>query len=113
MARVRHARSRRCLAGFSQCCHHRAAALVDDGAGHCDVLCRRYHGWTYDAAGRLRQTPDFGDNPAFKKADYGLYPVRVESWRGLVFVNLDSEAGPLGESLGEPVKEAAPHPIED
>jgi choline monooxygenase len=38
---------------------------------------------------------------AFDKADYGLYPVRVETWGCMVFVNLNPNAAPLNEQLGD------------
>jgi len=37
----------------------------------------------------------------FDKADYGLLPVKAESWGFLVCVNLDPNAGPLTEQLGD------------
>lgn len=101
------------LRAFHNVCRHRAAVLVDDGAGRCDVPRCRCHGWVYDAIGRLRQTPHFGDSPRFDKAGYSLYSARVDVWRGLVFVNLDPETPPLTERLGALLGEAAPYPIED
>jgi choline monooxygenase len=101
------------LNGFHNVCRHRAGPLLVDGAGRCDLLRCRYHGWVYDTHGRLRRTPDFGEAPGFDKADYGLFPVRVATWRGLVFVNLDAEAGPLEEALGDLVAETAAYPLED
>jgi choline monooxygenase len=100
------------LKGFHNVCRHRAAALLPDGSGHCDLLRCPYHGWLYDTAGRLRQTPDFGDAPSFERADFSLVPIRVESWRGLVFVNLDREAAPLTEALGDLAAEVADYPLE-
>ena len=41
------------------------------------------------------------DARAFDRADYGLLAVAVEAWGPLVFVNLDGEAGPLSEQLGD------------
>jgi choline monooxygenase len=86
------------LAAFHNVCRHRAGALVPDGAGHCEggFTCR-YHGWKYALDGRLRNAVDFGKAPGFDPRDYGLFPVRVETWRGLVFVNLDAGAAPLAE----------------
>ena len=101
------------LRAFHNVCRHRAGPLVADGAGHCDVIRCAYHGWTYDTAGRLRATPAFGAAPDFDKKDFSLFPVRIDSWRGFVFVNLDADAGPLVEGLGDLVKETADFPIED
>lgn len=100
------------LRGFHNVCRHRAAPLVEEGTGRCDVLRCRYHGWLYDMRGRLRATPDFGDEPPLDRAQHSLWPVRVASWRRLVFVNLDPEAPPIEQGLGDLVGAAADLPIE-
>lgn len=84
------------IAAFHNVCRHRAGALVMDGQGHCgEVLTCRYHGWRYALDGRLRSAVDFGAAPDFDPREYSLFPVRVEAWRGLLFVNLDLAAPPL------------------
>ncbi|MFL5296062.1 MAG: aromatic ring-hydroxylating oxygenase subunit alpha [Phenylobacterium sp.] len=86
------------LAGFHNVCRHRAGALVEDGAGNCgEAFTCRYHGWRYALDGRLRSATDFGALPGFDPREFGLFPIRVETWRGLVFVNLDRAAAPLDE----------------
>lgn len=100
------------LRGFHNVCRHRAGPLLGEGSGRCDLLRCQYHGWIYDGEGRLRRTPDFGEAAGFDRADYGLFPIRVAAWRGLVFANLDMAAGPLEESLGDLVRETAPYPLE-
>jgi choline monooxygenase len=88
------------IAAFHNVCRHRAGALVADGQGNCgEAFTCRYHGWRYALDGRLRNAVDFGSLPGFDPRDYGLFPVRVESWRGLVFVNLDAAAAPLAELI--------------
>ena len=98
------------LAAFHNVCRHRAGALVADGQGSCGggFVCR-YHGWRYALDGRLKSATDFGAAPGFDPRRYGLFPVRVETWRGLVFVNLDLDAAPLAQML-EPLAGAAPLP---
>jgi len=94
------------LKGFHNVCRHRAGALVADGTGHCgEALTCRYHGWKYALDGRLRSATDFGQAPGFDPRDYGLFPLRVETWRGLVFVSLDRDLAPLAE-LVAPVEAA-------
>jgi choline monooxygenase len=84
------------LAGFHNVCRHRAGALVADGQGNCGrAFTCRYHGWRYALDGRLKSATDFGAAPGFDARQYGLFPVRVETWRGLVFANLDAAAEPL------------------
>ncbi|MDR3508154.1 MAG: aromatic ring-hydroxylating dioxygenase subunit alpha [Caulobacteraceae bacterium] len=88
------------IRAFHNVCRHRAGPLTQGDSGHCEgVLTCRYHGWTYTLDGRLRAARDFGPSPDFDPRAFGLYPVRVELWRGLVFVALDSAIAPLAEWL--------------
>jgi choline monooxygenase len=86
------------LRGFHNVCRHRAGPLVGDGHGNCggELTCR-YHGWRYALDGRLRSAVDFGATEGFDPREFGLHPVRIETWRGFVFVNLDRKAGGLDE----------------
>lgn len=88
------------LAAFHNVCRHRAGALVADGAGNCgEAFTCRYHGWRYALDGRLRNAVDFGALAGFDPRNYGLFPIQVSAWRGLVFVNLDLDARPLDDLL--------------
>ena len=86
------------LRGFHNVCRHRAGPLADDGTGSCpgQFVCQ-YHGWVYALDGRLRSARDFGASADFDPRDFGLRPIRVEVWRGLVFVCMDPQAAPLSE----------------
>jgi choline monooxygenase len=86
------------LRGFHNVCPHRAGPLVHDGTGSATTFVCRYHGWAFEPDGALRAARDFGD-PGPPEA-CALWPVRVETWRGLVFVNVDGAAPPLAEALG-------------
>lgn len=98
------------LAAFHNVCRHRAGALVADGEGNCgEAFTCRYHGWRYALDGRLRNAVDFGNAPGFDPRQYGLFPVQVETWQGLVFVNLDLAAAPLAGML-TPLAGADPLP---
>ena len=96
------------LAAFHNVCRHRAGALVADGQGHCgEAFVCRYHGWRYALDGRLRSATDFGAAPGFDPRQYGLFRAKVETWRSLVFVNLDLAAAPLADVL-DPLTGEAP-----
>lgn len=84
------------LRAFHNVCRHRAGPLVDGAAGRCEgeLVCR-YHGWRYALDGRLRAATGFGPADGFDPRQFGLFAVRLELWRGLVFINLDPDAGPL------------------
>lgn len=88
------------LHGFHNVCRHRAGPLVADGPGHHPLLRCRYHGWVYEDDGRLRSAGDFGAARDFEPAKFPLFRLRVETARGFVFVNLDTEAAPLEATLG-------------
>ena len=99
------------LRGFSNVCRHRGGPLVWDGEGACKGFVCRYHGWAYALDGTLQHARDFGDE-ALRTDDLSLAPIRVETWRGLTFANLDMEAAPLIEWLGGFADECAAYPLE-
>ena len=88
----------------SAVCRHRGA-VVSEGEGHCRAFVCPYHSWTYGLDGALLATP--GNPPpmdgaeGFRKADYGLTPIRAEQWAGFIFITFDEAAPPLMEWLGD------------
>ncbi len=89
------------LRAFHNVCRHRGAELVEaDGAGQCRLLVCPYHAWSYDLEGHLVRTPNFGEEQSFDKSRHALFPVRVETWAGLVFICLDKDAPGLISWLG-------------
>jgi choline monooxygenase len=89
------------LVAFRNACAHRHSALVMEGCGHAKTLRCRYHGWEYDAEGKLARVPDGISFKGFKAADFKLGRFRVETLGDLVFVNLSADARPLRETLGD------------
>jgi choline monooxygenase len=71
---------------FHNVCRHRAARVLCEAEGKATRLRCRYHGWTYDLAGRLRGTPEFDGVADFRKEDHGLAEVAVDTWGTLVWV---------------------------
>ena len=116
------------LRAFHNVCRHRGAKLLDAGCGAVRRIRCPYHSWTYDLDGECLGTPlfegsdipedqrgvfDMSDVKHFDKADYGLIPVRVESWGFLVFINLDLEAAPLSRQLGDLPRRFADYRLEE
>jgi phenylpropionate dioxygenase-like ring-hydroxylating dioxygenase large terminal subunit len=85
------------LRAFHNACRHRGAAVVPDGAGTAEQFRCPYHGWRYDLDGTLALAPRFGP---IERAEHGLMPARVATWRGLVFVCVDAAAPDLMAWLG-------------
>jgi choline monooxygenase len=96
------------LRAMSNVCRHRAGPVAR-GEGKRPVLQCGYHGWTYDLAGRLRNTPEFEGVEDFDRAGCALPQFQVEIWNELVFVNLDSAAETLPSFLGELVSDMPRH----
>lgn len=86
------------LRALSNVCRHRAGPVAR-AEGHCNVFRCGYHGWTYALDGRLLGTPEFDGVQQFNREAFGLPAFRVESWNGLVFVNLDLASPSLAETL--------------
>lgn len=84
------------LRAFHNVCRHRAGPLVTGAKGHCggELVCA-YHGWRYALDGRLKAATGFGPAEGFDPREFGLIGLRLETWRGLVFVTLDPHAAPL------------------
>jgi choline monooxygenase len=86
------------LNAFYNVCRHRAG-VVARGAGNRKTLQCAYHGWLYGLDGSLINTPEFEGVKNFDKKNFGLVPIRVETWGPFVFVNMDNNAPPLLEIL--------------
>jgi choline monooxygenase len=90
------------LRAYRNVCRHRGSRLLS-GGGQCKGAIRcRYHGWTYRFDGSLIGVPEalaFGQR--LDKSALGLLPARVEELCGLVFFNLDADATPLAQLVGD------------
>ncbi len=96
------------LRAFYNVCRHHAAAVVTQPCGQASILQCPYHGWKYGLDGSLKGTPEFDGVEGFDRSEYGLVPVRVDTWECFVFVNLDPQAAPLHKFLGGLIGRVAP-----
>ncbi len=90
--------SDRRVRALSNVCRHRAGPVAK-GEGNCRAFRCGYHGWSYSLEGSLVNTPEFEGVENFEKEANSLPEFSVETWLGLLFVNLDPEARPLREVL--------------
>lgn len=97
---------------FYNVCRHRGGPLAMEECGHVKMLQCKYHGWTYCLDGSLRGVPRFNRTELFDKKDYGLVPVAVRSWQGLLFVNLDENPTELETILAGIPERIAPHRLD-
>lgn len=93
------------LGCFFNTCTHRGTLLCPHARGNRPLHVCRYHGWSYDSAGRNVAVAAEADGrypPAFATADHGLAAVpRLDAYRGFVFASLSTRVPPLNEHLGE------------
>jgi choline monooxygenase len=95
------------LRAFLNVCRHRAAPLLTEPCGSATRLRCRYHGWTYDLAGRLRGVPEFDGVADFRREDNGLHEIAVATWGPLLAVRVgggnesfSDQLGPLPQKVG-------------
>lgn len=93
------------LRAFYNVCRHRAGPPAE-GCGTRKLFRCGYHGWTYGLDGSLISATEIEGVDSFRPEDFALIPVRVEQWFNFIFVNLDTNACPLRESLGEMPRQA-------
>lgn len=94
------------LRAFHNVCAHRAHGVVDGERGQCGkFLTCKYHGWTYHLDGRNRSISAADSFPPFDKSRFGLKPIELEVYLGLVFVRLRPGAASVAQRM-------APHHAE-
>jgi len=85
-------------------CRHRGARLCTEEHGQLrnSIQCK-YHAWTYALDGTLIGAPNILNAAQFERAEFGLWPVGLEIWEGLIWVNLSDNPLPLHEQVAAPV----------
>ncbi len=88
------------LNAFYNVCRHRGSRLCDAEHGNTKggIRCP-YHAWTYTLDGKLRGTPNVEEVSGFAKADYPLHRVALDTWQGMIFVNLAADPAPLLDQI--------------
>src|SRR5262245_59880795 len=81
-------------------CRHRGRRLCD-AAGHAASFICPFHGFSWNIDGTLRAVPSEWDFPHIDKKNFDLNAVRCDTWGGWIFINMDLNASPLGEYLGD------------
>ena len=83
---------------FVNVCRHRGSIVIEEPGERKTLQCP-YHAWTYALDGSLRSAPRGGELE--DAGGLSLIEIRLAAWGPFRFVNLDGEAPPLTEVLGE------------
>ncbi|MEM9776195.1 MAG: aromatic ring-hydroxylating dioxygenase subunit alpha, partial [Chloroflexota bacterium] len=118
------------LRAFYNVCRHRGVQMLDSDCTRLKnnrIRCP-YHSWAFDLDGKCLGTPlfegsdippdmqgmfDMGGVEKFRKEDYPLFEVNVDSWGMLIFIHMGEDPPPLHEQLGDLPQRFAPYQLED
>ena len=88
------------IAAYYNVCQHRGRRLTK-GCGHARAFVCRFHGWRWDLEGKntfvLAQDDWEG---TLTEDNLRLKTVKVDTWGGWVFINMDPDCEPLRDFLG-------------
>ncbi|MDD9946607.1 MAG: aromatic ring-hydroxylating dioxygenase subunit alpha [Myxococcales bacterium] len=94
------------LRAFHNVCPHRGRRLVDCPSGQKQACSRRklfvcgFHGWRFDLNGQCVHIPEEQDWQGALTPDHtGLGELKVDTWGGWVWINMDPDCEPLREYL--------------
>jgi phenylpropionate dioxygenase-like ring-hydroxylating dioxygenase large terminal subunit len=87
------------IKAYHNVCPHRGRQIME-GCGKTNTFRCRYHGWTFDLQGNniaVQDRHDWGD--ALKIDDLKLIEIKVGTWGGFVYINMDPDCEPLADFL--------------
>ncbi|MEN3952530.1 aromatic ring-hydroxylating dioxygenase subunit alpha [Iodidimonas sp. SYSU 1G8] len=94
------------IKAYYNACLHRGNQLKPEGTqGNASELRCTFHGFTWTIDGELADIPCRWDFPHVEDAEYKLPQVKVGTWGGFVFINMDDDAESLESYLGDLIPE--------
>lgn len=91
------------IGAYFNVCPHRGRRLTE-GCGRAGRFHCKFHGWQFNLEGQPVEIVDREDwNNQLQDREVTLTPVKVDSWGGWVFINMDPNSESLAEYL-EPAK---------
>lgn len=99
------------IKAFRNICLHRGRQLKERPGRDSELRCA-FHGFAWELDGSLKHVPCKWDFPQVDET-WRLPEVKVGTWGGFVFVNLDPHAAPLEEHLGDLSSHFEAWPLED
>jgi nitrite reductase/ring-hydroxylating ferredoxin subunit len=87
------------LGAFHNLCRHQGLPVLDSGAGQCETLRCRYHGWTYDRQGRFLKAPAAVAPADTADPRHHLARIALATADGLVFIAVERHPPALAASV--------------
>lgn len=84
-------------ANYNMCAHR--GVEIAYGSGNKKAFSCPYHGWVYGLDGKLKGAAYMEDTQGFDLADCSLPPMKIDVWRGNIFINFDNDAEPLADAM--------------
>ena len=90
------------IVAFYNVCQHRGNRLVDAEFGKSSSFVCPFHSWRYDRSGKnVGVTDRYSFKPGALCGRLDLRKIKLDTYGGFIFINMDDNAGPLSEYLGE------------
>jgi phenylpropionate dioxygenase-like ring-hydroxylating dioxygenase large terminal subunit len=88
------------IKGYFNACLHMGRTLIERPCNLREIRCP-YHGFTWHTDGKLKRIHGMWDFPHVDVKKFNLPEVRVGTWGGFIFINMDPNCEPLDSYLGE------------
>lgn len=99
------------IKAYFNVCQHRARQLIH-GSGNTSNFACKNHGWRWNLDGECTRLVDEEDWSCLRKKDVPLEGVKVGTWGGWVFINMDPDAEPLLDYLNPVTEYLDPYELE-
>lgn len=98
---------------YNACLHRGTQLRPSDSHGNVPQFRCPFHGFTWSLEGELAEIPCEWDFPHIDKAEFTLPQVKLDTWGGFIFINMDPDCMSLAEWLGDLPKHFERFPLED
>jgi phenylpropionate dioxygenase-like ring-hydroxylating dioxygenase large terminal subunit len=93
------------IRSYYNACLHRGRMLRESAGCRATEFRCPFHGFAWNIDGTLKHIPGEWDFPHINKAEWKLPEVKVGTWGGFVFINMDPNCEPLHDFLGAELTE--------
>ena len=100
------------IKAYYNACLHMGRNLIDRPCKVSEIRCP-YHGFTWHTNGKLKHIPSMWDFPQIDARKFNLPEVKVATWGGFIFINMDPNCEPLEAHLGDMTRHFEKYPLSE